>query len=508
MSHFNLVDEPWIPCIMPDGSRREMNLRDALCGAHTVREIHDPSPLVTVSLHRLLLAVLHRVFGPRSIADWKPLWERRRWDAAAVERYLMTWRQRFDLFDPLRPFGQVPRMADAGERPIAALLLEAASGNNATLFDHGKVEGTDVIAAGRAACYLLAHQAFAVGFGKSKPFYLKDAPLTRGLTVLAYGDNLFETLALNLMSEAFWTGFPQRRDDVPSWEWDVLPGSEENGTFPLGRTDYLTWQSRRIHLIPEGDLPLVARCQIQQNLCLPSEPLRWDPFKRYRRDEKGVWGPVGLMADKAAWRDCHALLHMKLPDSSRPELLNWLGEVNQLRETGEIDARPQYQMVIFGLATAIGKAASVEFWRSERLPLPLDYLNDEVLLDKLKQALDRASEVSGVLRRSIRVLAGRLVTEQDVELLARHLSTDNLFWPQLEGPFRRLLVAIPKGDDLSLWADELGRTARTAFREARRELETAGGVLKALVGAERYFTRELAKALALLGKERDYESAI
>ena len=62
---FNLIDEPWIPCIL-DGTRVELGLRDVLAQAQQLREIRGDSPLETASLHRLLLAVLHRIFGPKS----------------------------------------------------------------------------------------------------------------------------------------------------------------------------------------------------------------------------------------------------------------------------------------------------------------------------------------------------------------------------------------------------------------------------------------------------------
>ena len=68
MPSFDLVDKGWIPCLRLAGNERvEMGLRDVLAQAPTLREIYDPSPLVTVSLHRLLLAILHRNFGPRTL---------------------------------------------------------------------------------------------------------------------------------------------------------------------------------------------------------------------------------------------------------------------------------------------------------------------------------------------------------------------------------------------------------------------------------------------------------
>jgi len=136
MCAYNLVHEPWIPCLREDGSAVELGLCDTLVSAHTLREIYDHSPLVTVALHRLLLAILHRVFGPPTFDGWVDLWNRASWEAAPLKRYFAQWEDRFDLFDSVHPFYQVAAMEDAQDHPSAALALELASGNNATLFDH------------------------------------------------------------------------------------------------------------------------------------------------------------------------------------------------------------------------------------------------------------------------------------------------------------------------------------------------------------------------------------
>lgn len=67
---FNLVDNPWIPCLMPDGTSHELSLADTFAEAHKVREVTDPSPVVASSLHRLLLAIIHRVLGPKDESEW------------------------------------------------------------------------------------------------------------------------------------------------------------------------------------------------------------------------------------------------------------------------------------------------------------------------------------------------------------------------------------------------------------------------------------------------------
>ncbi len=225
MSSFNLIEQPWIPCIDHQGRSLELSIRDTLMYAHELRELFDPSPLVTVALHRLLLAVLHRsLSGPSNLSDWIHLWNQGKWDSAMVTNYLERWKHRFDLFDPLRPFYQVPFISDhdgpAKKQPITILVQEAAAGNNPTLFDHCFDSDPAPMHPAEAARYLVAHQAFAIGGGVSRPFNLCHSTLVRGYSVLVQGDSLFETLALNLVAyneerPIAWIGA-----DEAAWEQD------------------------------------------------------------------------------------------------------------------------------------------------------------------------------------------------------------------------------------------------------------------------------------------------
>ena len=94
---FNLLEEDWIPCLMPDGHLEEMGIKDVLVRAHEVHGISDASPLVNTALHRLMLAILHRNFGPKDLTVWKDLWRGGRWDADTLLDYFDEWRARFDL---------------------------------------------------------------------------------------------------------------------------------------------------------------------------------------------------------------------------------------------------------------------------------------------------------------------------------------------------------------------------------------------------------------------------
>src|SRR5438876_12141437 len=103
---FNLIDEPFLPCFRLDGLPVEYGMRDVLLKAQEIAELRDGSPLVTVALHRLLLAILHRCYaGPKNSADRVAIRTTGRFDADRIARYFEK-SDRFDLFHEKYPFYQ------------------------------------------------------------------------------------------------------------------------------------------------------------------------------------------------------------------------------------------------------------------------------------------------------------------------------------------------------------------------------------------------------------------
>lgn len=508
--YFNLIDEPWIPCLMPDNRLQEFGLWEVLVRAPEIREISHPSPLVVTAVHRLLLALLHRNFGPESLAAWKELWERGSFEAQVLLQYFDRWRERFFLFHPERPFYQVPRMEDAKVHPVQLLALEAAAGNNPTLFDHHFSDQPATFSPARAACYLLARQAYSIGLGKSRPFYFSDSPLIRGYAILVLGNNLFQTLALNLLPVYQDSPIPRRGDeDLPSWELPSLPEPDPRGNPVTGYIAYLTWQSRRIHLIPEGYPPVVRFCQLQQNWKLPElAPL--DPFKSYRRDEKQGLVPRGLSSERAVWRDCHALLELQ----ERPEVLASLAQKKATLRDGK-----DFQFSITGVATEGGKAAQLILWRSERLPLPLAYLEDVNLLGELRLALDVSEKGHDCLNQHMRNLAElvlappvpgqkRQAVSQEVARLVKSWAPGRRYWSRLEAPFRHLMAELPEdrteNEDgevlygtrlLPDWRRTVYQAAWQSFKEVANGLEKTVRSLKAVAQVEGRFKAALKREI-------------
>ncbi len=495
MTRYSLWDEPWIPVLDLAGKPSCRSVRDALAEARDLREVFDPSPLVTVAIHRLLMAVLYRVFRPQSIRDWVDLWRTGRFDPDRLDRHGAVWADRFDLLHPTRPFYQVTRIADEKVHPIGALVLEAASGNNPTLFDHGRVEGMIALTLDRAACHLLAHQIFAVGGGVSKPFNRMHAPLTNGLIVEARGASLWETLLLNLIPLDWWTPLvPSAGADRPFWEREEFAEPAKEGSVPLGPLDYLTWQSRQICLMVDPEAGGVTGCQIRQRYCLPKDGRRTDPYKAYRQTEKEGWLPFKVDKQRAAWQFTHVLLQATDKDVARPALTDWLAQVEQTGKWEGIGIPQIIGVTVSGLTTDPKKAAKIELWRREQLPIPTVLLEHPELVGDLAELMAQARRVESLLQRTAQALAWALGEQHKLPQaltyiftakvadgkipdgfkgLAKSLGMVTRFWPALEAPFRQVLADLAQAEPAVVranWQQAVQGAAVQAFRSVRDNL--------------------------------------
>jgi CRISPR system Cascade subunit CasA len=553
---FNLIYSKWIPCILPDGKREELSIKETFERVSDIQEIFDPSPLVTVAIHRLLLAILHRNFGPANETEWANLWNDGKggWDKAKLMTYLDKWHSRFDLFDENYPFYQCASLTSTGiynSEPISIrnLLHESAIYlGKATLFDHDTDDVVLGISPAKAARLLLAFQCFVLGgySGLSKPRLkgeesAKAAPLTKGATCLMRGRNLFESLMLNLCAynQKDEVPFHAEKDDKPAWEKDDETKPEDrnlNGYF-----DLLTWQSRRIRFLAEEDGKgklTIRHVLIRKGNQFPdSYPLHdKEPMLTFLKAKQGndPWPPLKFQEEKAIWRDSLILFQSVEDKSARPKILKWL---NDLVGDNYLPASAIYNMDVVGL---ISDQASILLWRHERLPLPLYYLEEknENLLGKLQDALDVAESVgkllgSGFVEKEItdkkgkskkqpvpvplRILASNILKPDEPEKADKDavrsfvdsLSPSRPYWAQLGISFNELVTKLPADKNggneygktvLPWWAKEIRRAACVAFEETINNFDRSARMLKAATLAENEFHTQLDKILKNIEK--------
>ena len=211
---FILLEEPWLRVRSPDCAVREVSLTDALLHAHEATDLAGELPAQDAAVLRLLLAVLHTVFScvdeqgipapfqseEDAVARWGALWRLGRFPEEPLRRYLETWRERFWLFHPERPFWQVPQAKIGTEYTAAKLNGELSeSGNKIRLFPPCSGEEKNGMGYAQAARWLLYVNGYDDTSSKPKT---KGAPsvgagwLGKLGLIQAVGSNLFETLML------------------------------------------------------------------------------------------------------------------------------------------------------------------------------------------------------------------------------------------------------------------------------------------------------------------------
>lgn len=515
---FDLLDEPWIPCVRADGQAVELGLRETLSEAHTLRELGGDSPLTTAALYRLLLAVLHRSYdGPVDHVAWGELWEPQRFDAARLTAYFETWQDRFDLFHPERPFYQA---ADGRvkHKSVTALVHHVAAGNNATLFDHHTDAGGLTLTPAQAARMLLAAQSFGLGGLSGLPQKFTGAPWVGGIVFLVQGNTLFETLALNMLLYGADEQPPCHRTplDYPVWEQED-PFTPER-TVPHGYLDYLTWQNRRILFFPEETPEGIAVREMTVAPALRLEATILDPQKHYRKDKKLGSLALRFREDRALWRDSAALLSVfEEPGAAyRPPLvMSWLHEL--IEEDVGLRENDHRRVLALGMAN---DKAKVEFYRSERWPLPMAYLNPrngETLVGDLRQVTQMSEDVSNQLWGAMRTLAhlslcpeadlqdGNVKAPSEVGNMMAQWDVKRRYWSQLEVHFRRILEQLPLDRDAARaeWQQTLRQVAWRAFDSVAEDLANDPRALRAFVNARQQLAAGLARVLRQDGADRD-----
>lgn len=513
---FNLFDQPWIPCIDEGGTLVELSLREVVTTAHNLREVQDASPLVTAGLHRLLLALLHRTFPLRNESDWLELWRGGSFDSNKAEEYLAANSAAFDLFDEERPFFQVAKFTVNALSPVSQLALEEVSGNNPILFDHRLDDTPDPVSPAAAARQLIATQNYLLGFGQSaKPeidgvrvvshrIDTGDGPLARGATLLLYGNNLFETLMLNMVDPSFRDP-ALKEDGLPVWE-RIEPDPPSEQRAPRGYLDLLTWPSRWIRLIPETDQDgntVVTHAYIAQGSRLPKVNL-FDTMKRYQKDAKVGFIPTSLRVDKALWRNSAAWLEQVDRQKSRDVGSIAPASVRQathLLDDGHLDDDRTLDLRVFGYGTKPGKAAAVYFWRSESLAIPSVYLSDPAThVERLRDCLMKAEQGCQDLTKALRSFAHRYFEHQrgdgakgnsaksdkKVDNFVHQSGIERRYWPALEQPFNQLLHSLPINPDPSreMWVASITSAMRTALDDVLRGMPQRGRDLEAIQQAK------------------------
>lgn len=511
MAEFNLIDEPWIPCIDLRGKQVEQSIDETLLKAHELCEICDDSPLVTVAIHRLLLAILYRALqGPTDTSEWKALYDKESFGAnSCLGDYLTKRHDRFFLFDNAHPFMQAAgldlnKYKDDGKVKedesdgLMRLSKEAPDKGGRVLFDHRV--GTERLRyePKQIAKMILAAQSYAgtgvasrgrVGSQVITPTACQFAPCVNGLIVWLQGENLFQTLMLNLVP------YEVCKSDIPTWEDDNIIqsaiGSWKAAVSFTGPIQRFAPLSRFIRVVDKKSMFFTDGLKT---------PADWDdPMKvYYRESDSKPYVAVKLLEHKAAWRDAHSLLAVGTVNRKPPESLNLAARIER---DGVIDSDAQFRANVVGLATRKDKGL---LWRHERMPIPAALLADVDLIERLGRLLQDAEQGGSELRSRTWKIARFFVVptdrqpskseQKDIEGLLERLDPRPAYWARLEKHFYVLLETLPedwnketggrKPDDQQTatrtWRANVRREAQRALGESVRSLGTTARAIQAV----------------------------
>jgi len=501
---FNLVDQPWIPCTDKNGRRIELGLRDVLVMAHELSEIIGDNPITTAALYRIALAILYRVFSPKVRQNWSELWQGKKWEVDKLDEYFSHWRGRFDLFDPEFPIFQDPSNIRKPKN-VASLIQGVAAGADATLFCHRTETSDYFLTPAEAARALVATQTFGLAGTAGAGLAFSDASCCRAAIFLVEGENLFETLALNLTRYPLPDNrFNHSPKDCPSWEMDA-PNTNAPER-PYGYLDYLTWHNRSVKLVAEEyDGAVVVRDMVYgPGLRLPGT--LFNPMVQFFANKKEGFRPLRFSEEKSLWRDSIALFEVNKVGEKKnkpPYALEWLGS---LVSEDILPHHKAFHLMALGMATEPGKD-KVYFMRQERLPLPLEYLTNPELVTRLEKVILYAENTGKVLWGALKHLAVMYLEPfsdpsdpkqrkpKEIPDLIEHWGAERSFWSSLEQPFFRVIVDLPEASDraLEVWKKDVNRAAYAAFNLAENALGNDTRAWKAIVGARSQLNFGLSK---------------
>ncbi len=491
---FNLIDEPFIPVVMASGLCDELSLRDTLARAHEIRELRDESPLVTIALHRLLLAILHRNFGPASYQAWKSLWDARQFDQATLSEYFEKWHNRFDLFHPQFPFCQTANLQIEEMDPAARLVRHVAQTFTDSLFNHTIPNNAATIPFAEAARHLIVEQTLSMSGGAG---YV-SSHAAYSIMFLATGRSLFETLLLNLVRYDEETPIPSRKD-APTWELNSFPAHNRP---PVGYIESLTWLHRQIRIVP-ADVGVRQVAYVKGPRCEHTAATP-DPMLAYRVSKQAGVLPYGFTAERSLWRDSATLFMASgSPDTAeffRPSVLEHLMALSE-PSRNYLNPDMELNLRAYGI---LGKNASIEFWRVESLPMPLAFLGAGDHVYFLRTALTTAETAGDWLFKCARSLAGDLLAPDGRKpdpgralSIAKSLAPERAYWSRLEQPYRRLLHELAHHPDegeqlVAQWTWNTVRlTAMRAFDEATAQLDHSARTLRAVARSTSQLRRRL-----------------
>ncbi|WP_433347692.1 type I-E CRISPR-associated protein Cse1/CasA [Microtetraspora malaysiensis] len=318
---YSLLTRRWIP-VREGEARTQVGLLELFEHAHELTDIEVWPPPAAAGLWRVLTVIAARVTELDDMSCDSDEWKERQatvlakghFDPEAVKDYFARHPNRFDLFNPHRPWLQDPRLREECKTSsgVNKLVMFRAAGNNQVWFDHSTTVKLCRIPADEAVFHLLT-QLYYGPSGQCTPRTAgtvsggnsKAGPLRRTASFHPVGSNVFESLVASVPPVHHYdTGGV----DLAPWEADELPDVAKVAPRPSGVAGVLTGRFQHAVLLERSDDgESVVDAWITWAWRDKEFPAK-DPYLIYQQSKEGNEYPRQADASRALWRDFDALL--------------------------------------------------------------------------------------------------------------------------------------------------------------------------------------------------------
>ena len=338
---YNLIDEPWIPVLMRDGTNRPVSLGEVF--ADTDGTIVDLAlnPYERVAVFRLLLCIAQAALGSERLKDETDWLAAKDIVGPVSADYLKKWHDRFFLYGPhaflqpdsaqlqeekneKRANGVTTDIGFIGNASIGKLCLARSSGNNSTLFDHAASIPTRAMSDSERVINLLVFQSFSSGGRFSQCFWDGKLSPSNGsafsspcresdmLFSIMRGANLIDSIWLNLLTESM---LDSAKIDwgFPVWECDDL-SRKDTGALAFTYLGHLVPLSRVVKQIRHESQMILGEGVIYPTLNPDQKnpekrPFGWrEPMAAVKQDGTGNPSYVASSPARLPWRELTSLL--------------------------------------------------------------------------------------------------------------------------------------------------------------------------------------------------------
>jgi len=478
----------------PSGDIHTVSIAEILTNAHNIRAIYDPSPLVVVGIHRLLVAILQTIYSPQNPRHLVEIWRDKKFIPEKVNDFGTEYADRFDLFAEDVPFYQTSDISleptkENKAKSVGYLFQEQPAGTAVTHYNHS-YDANLTLCSHCAVKGLLIMPAFASSGGAGIKPSINGVP---PIYVLPGGEHLFHSLVASLATPAFQPG---ANSDGGAWWQRPSPIIVEKSR-EVRRVNYLhslTFPARRIRLHPTPLYEPCSRCgqktkwgvqtMVYQMGESRSKTAKWwqDPFAAYQVPKKEDVNPLPVrpVAGRALWREFRSLFlpheeNDKGLKALRPSIISQIEEVWRADRT--ILPYSNIPLRVIGLRTDM--KAKIFEWEEAGYQIPPSLLNDLKVANDIQESIAFAVTTDNITKKSFHKYFGGGGKTGRYATLKKQMSQH--YWQLLGAKFQsQLLSYTPNADLKKLFHDWLDITiyeALTSFEETVNMLPNDGVTL-------------------------------